>query len=661
MPPHRCATASGQQPTQTMSTTPNPPGKDALTLRAILRSAPTGIILMDARGRITDANPAAERLFGRSEGEMMGEPVTILMPEPDHSAHDRYVRNYLTSGEKRIIGIDREVKARRADGTIFPIHLAVGELELDGEHYFTGIITDLSALKAAESRRRESEALFASIFESQPDAILVTDPERRVRIANNAFETTFGISRETLAGRTTVAFYESEDEWRRQGELGFGVDSEPEHRAHILRFRRANGEIFPGSTVRSVIRDSSGRFLGFVEVIRDISADVRREAQLLQAQRMEAIGQLTGGIAHDFNNLLTVILGNLELLEPHLEGDLQLSLASEALEASEMGARLTDRLLTFGRRQHLETRQINLNEFVLASTDILRRTIGEDIDLSTALAGDLWLTDADPAQIENAVLNLAINARDAMPKGGRIVIETRNAVLDTEAVAMIPELPPGSYVVLSVADSGSGMTPDVKARAFEPFFTTKGPGRGNGLGLATIYGFCKQSGGLATIYSEVDQGTVVNLYLPAAENQDNRGETLEATDIVAAPGKGEIILVVEDDERVRRLTRTRLEQLGYIVLEARSGSSALDMLRNGTRCHLVFTDIVMPGGLSGLELQRLVNREFPGISVVLTSGYAKEFVDAEGYGLETVWLLRKPYRQAELADMIAAVLAHRED
>lgn len=627
------------------------PEKDALTLRAILQSAAAGIVTMTSDGRITDANEAAHRLFGYQSGELIGQPIETLMPQPHKHKHAEYVRRYLTTGQTRIIGIGREVPGLRKNGTVFPFHLSVGEVEVSDQRYFTGIVTDLSAQRKAEDQSRESEALFRSIFESQPDAILITDNERRVQFANPAFEQMFGVKVAALAGQSAEGVYENIAEWERHGNVGFGVDTDSEHLAHVLSFRRADGEVFPGSTVRSVIRDSKGRRHGFVEAIRDISIEMRRDAQLLQAQRMEAIGQLTGGIAHDFNNLLTVILGNLELLQPHVEGELPISLSKEAIEAAEMGARLTDRLLTFGRRQHLELHQVNLNEFVLGSTDILRRTIGEDIDLSTALAGDLWLTDADPAQIENAVLNLAINARDAMPKGGRIVIETRNVKLDNDAVSLTPELSPGHYVVLSVSDTGGGMNDETRKRAFEPFFSTKGPGRGSGLGLATIYGFAKQSGGHATIYSELDQGTVVNLYLPQSVTESTNDCADDHAKYAAQEeaGHGEVILVVEDDARVRRLTQTRLEQLGFKVEQADSGAQALTLLRNGLQCDLVFTDLVMPGGVSGIELQRIVATEFPDVKMLLTSGYAEEFVNAQEQVTEPIWLLRKPYRQADLA------------
>jgi CheY-like chemotaxis protein/two-component sensor histidine kinase len=377
---------------------------------------------------------------------------------------------------------------------------------------------------------------------------------------------------------------------------------------------------------------------------------------LRQSQKMEAVGQLTGGIAHDFNNLLTVILGNLELLDRRLADDASRALSSEARDAAEMGARLTDRLLTIARQQRLETRRINLNDFVLNLSEFLRRTIGPAISLSTSLSTDLWPTMADPGQIESAVLNLAINARDAMPRGGKLAIQTLNVTLDVEAVANTLGLAPGDYVVLSVSDTGHGMSAEVKARAFEPFFTTKGMEKGSGLGLATIYGFARQSGGSVTIYSEVGQGTTVKLYLPRTADGLIEVSTAGAT-LAEHLGQGETVLVVEDDEHVRRLTVMRLADLGYRVLDVADGNSALEVLGSRADVDIVFSDLVMPGGLSGLDLARRVKELNPKTKVVLTSGYSPALMHDEAVQLLDLQMLRKPYRQTELARVFRQVLS----
>jgi PAS domain S-box-containing protein len=623
---------------------------DARALAAILESAVSAIVTIDSAGSIQTINPAVERLFGYVARELIGSNVKVLMPGNYRHEHDAYITNYLHSGHAKIIGIGREVFGRRKDGSTFPMHLSVGEFEVGRQRFFTGIMHDMGAQRRAEAQLSHQEALFRSIFESLPDPIAIADPSGKLVLLNPAVSRVFGYTADELIGKPLPLLYQSGDDWETQERQARENPRAFDARPRVVQFNRKGNHAFPGETVCAIIRDKSGAALGFLVVIRDVTEKLSQEAVLRHALKMEAIGQLTGGIAHDFNNLLTVILGNVELLEPLMAEPLPQSLAREAREAAEMGARLTDRLLTFSRRRRLERKTINLNEIVLGMFELLRRTLGEPIDVSTALKADLWLTEADPVAIENAVLNLAINARDAMPSGGRIVIETRNAILDDAAVTLIPDLAPGDYIQLSVSDAGQGMPPEVRDRAFEPFFTTKGPGKGSGLGLATIYGFVKQSGGHATIYSEVGKGTTVNIYLPkAAGGQAQVKEhNLEAP---LAQGKGERVLVVEDDERVRRLTRSRLEALGYVVAEAASGPEALVMFET-VKPDLVFSDLVMPGGMSGLDVCRRIRELSPGTRLLLTSGYSAELLDGDEVRRLSLRILRKPYRQAELARVV---------
>jgi PAS domain S-box-containing protein len=630
---------------------------EALKLEAILTSAVAAIITIDSGGRIETVNPAAEKMFGYVARELIGRNISMLMPEPYSSQHDAYLAKYLATGQRQIIGIGREVAGLRKDGTTFPMHLSVGEFRIGAVRYFTGTILDLSAQRAAEQRFEREQALFQSIFQSLPDPIVICDAGGAIRLVNPSFTKVFGFTEPEVLGEGVGSLFERAED----GERLLAADAAPPAapaRLDTVRFRRRSGEAFPATTVQAAIVGSSGSRLGRLVLIHDVTVERQQEALLLQAQRMEAVGQLTGGVAHDFNNLLTVILGNLELLEPRLADTLSQSLAGEAREAAEMGARLTDRLLTFARRQRLETQSINLNEFVLSLTELLRRTIGTPIDLSTALAPDLWPTVADPGQVESAVVNLVINARDAMPSGGRLVIETFNATLDPADIASIPGMAAGDYVVLSVADTGHGMPPEVRARAFEPFFTTKTAGKGSGLGLATIYGFARQSGGNVTIYSELGQGTTVNLYLPRAGRRTEE-ETAARAVPEAHAGRGETVLVVEDDDRVRRLTARRLRDLGYRVLEARHGVEAFAVLGETPGVEIVFSDLVMPGGMSGFDLARQVRENYPGTSIILTSGYSAELMNPADIAQLDLKVLRKPYRQSELARVFRAVLADR--
>ena len=423
-----------------------------------------------------------------------------------------------------------------------------------------------------------------------------------------------------------------------------------------IRFRRKSGEEFPSETVTSALRDQSGEFVGFVSVVRDISHQVVQDEALRKSQRMEAVGQLTGGIAHDFNNLLTIITGNHELLEMDLTDKGQLDLLSRANDAALMGARLTHRLLTFARRRRLEPVVLDLNEQVLSMAELLRRTIGEAISLGTLLAPDLWRVRADPSEIENAVLNLAINARDAMLAGGKLVIETSNAVLQEKDLASEIGVQPGDYVRLSVSDTGTGMPPEVLARVFEPFYTTKETGKGTGLGLSVIYGFVKQSGGHVAVYSELGKGTTVNLYLPrvaeaAASSAD--GQRV----VTAAPVAGETVLLVEDNHAGAQRDGTAPARISA------TRSSRLRMRpRPSTSCgpgkaiDLVFSDVVMPGGMSGFGLARWIREHLPAVRVLLTSGFAEDVArSGEAPALE-LEVLRKPYSGTELARAVRRVL-----
>ena len=375
------------------------------------------------------------------------------------------------------------------------------------------------------------------------------------------------------------------------------------------------------------------------ERTRALEAEIRRReeahAALIQAQRMEAFGQLTGGIAHDFNNLLTIITGNLELLTstscpPRPE---QAAFIKRAADAADMGAALTKRLLTFARRRRLSPQVLDVNEMILGLTELLQRALGEPITLTTVLAGNLWRTRADASELENAILNLAINARDAMPGGGNLVIESRNV---TSAQADLPS--DGAFVLISVTDTGHGMPPEVIERAFEPFFTTKEPGRGTGLGLSTVYGFAEQSGGHATIESAPGRGTTVNMYLPRAEDEDR--STPEAAEPVPLSEDSEVVLVVEDNPEVRELTMQRVEGLGYVVIEAENGAAAIRALESGADVQLVLS------GISGYDVARWVTENAPHIKVLLTTGYAAEEARPD---VAAFPILRKPYKRADLA------------
>ena len=438
--------------------------------------------------------------------------------------------------------------------------------------------------------------------------------------------------------------------------------------------RLARGETTASFENRYRARDGGYRILAWTAVRsgdrvygvgRDVTAEHRRRQELAetqerlrQAQKMETVGQLTGGVAHDFNNLLQVVTGNLEILQRNLPAD-QPRLrraADSAMTGARRAATLTQRLLAFARRQPLNPRPLDLNRLVLGMSELLYRTLGETIDVETVLSAGAWRIEADANGLENAILNLAVNARDAMPDGGKLTIETANASIDGAYARRNLEVTPGQYVMFSVSDTGHGMSPEVAERAFEPFYTTKEVGRGTGLGLSMVYGFAKQSGGHVKIYSEVGQGTTVRLYFPrlaaGAEVEEQEAQ------VWAPPGENcETILVCEDDDDVRAYSVEALRELGYRVLEAHDGPSALRLLeRQDGRVDLLFTDVILPSGMTGAEVAAAARRVQPGLPILFTTGYARNAIVHQGRLDAGVELITKPFAFADLAARIREIL-----
>ncbi|MFO1073687.1 MAG: response regulator, partial [Geminicoccaceae bacterium] len=440
--------------------------------------------------------------------------------------------------------------------------------------------------------------------------------------------------------------------------VGFGHQLAPAQPYREF-LRLVAGQISNALTITRTLEEERRR-AGQLE--RQVAAAIARreaaEAQLHQAQRMEAIGKLTGGVAHDFNNLLQVIGGNLQLAlcdvadQPRLQQRLAL-----ALEGVERGAKLASQLLAFGRRQPLEPKVVDLGRFVRRLDDMLHRTLGEAIELETVVAGGLWKCLVDPAQFENALLNLAINARDAMESRGRLTIEVGNAYLDDTYTQRHPDVAPGQYVQLAVSDTGCGIAPELIERVFEPFFTTKPEGQGTGLGLSMVYGFAKQSDGHVKIYSEPGQGTTVRLYLPRSRAREDEDTLLINEPVQPRHGEG-TVLVVEDDSAVRRTVVEMVAELGYRVLQAGDALAALAIIQSGVAIDLLFTDVVMPGPLRGPELARKAQEQLPDMAVLFTSGYTDNAIVHGGRLDEGTQLLSKPYTRAALARKLAHVLAN---
>ena len=493
-------------------------------------------------------------------------------------------------------------------------------------------------LVLSERQRTRQAAILQATLDSTREGIVAFDVDGTLQAFNENFFRCTNFPRFLARTGATLAEFRSAAEGHGcqalQKFLG-PLDGEPEHEQ--VEFGDRIIELY-----RDLVPDG-----GFLITCLDVTARVRNEAALRQAQKMEAVGQLTGGVAHDFNNLLQIVGANLDLLTGEVRGNAKAAeRVQNALAAVGRGSRLTAQLLAFARRQTLAPRSVNVGRLVLDMTDLIRRTLGERVETESIIAGGLWNTLIDSHQVENAVLNLAINARDAMQDGGKLTIEVANAFLDDAYSVVHQEVTPGQYVMIAVSDTGHGMTPEIVARVFEPFFTTKPEGQGTGLGLSQVYGFVKQSGGHIKIYSEVGQGTTVKLYLPRTRKPEE-----DTKPVHTAPPEGghETILVVEDDEGVRAAVVDMLTDLGYSVLKAANAEQALTVLSSGVGIDLLFTDVVMPGPIPTRELARRAQQLLPGIAVLFTSGYTQNSIVHNGRLDDDVSLLSKPYRKDELA------------
>jgi PAS domain S-box-containing protein len=513
-------------------------------------------------------------------------------------------------------------------------------------------------LVEADAALRASQQRFQAIMDHAPVQVAEKDLEGRYVFVNRAFEQRHGVSAADILGKTAYDLFA-----REQADLHTALDQDVV--AAKAPIQREIAMTTPaGQRTMLFIKfphiDATGNVTGVGAIGADVSDLKQAEVQLAHAQKMEAIGQLTGGVAHDFNNLLTAILLNTDVLADRIPDERLRPLAEATRTAAERGADLTKRLLAFGRRQTLEPRPTDVNGLIRGMEQLMRRTLGEHIAITIHAADDLWPAKVDPGQLESAVVNLGVNARDAMPHGGRITIETANVELDEGYAAMDPDVGAGEYVMIAVSDTGTGMPSDVVARAFEPFFTTKDVGKGTGLGLSMVYGFVKQSGGHARIYSEPGVGTVVRLYLPRS---DVPAETVGARpkQVSELPTGAETILLVEDDPMVRGHTETQLAALGYRVISAENASDALERVGTGTMPDLLFTDIVMPGQMNGRELAERLRERWPSLKVLYTSGFSHGMLDAPLGGTVAVkHLLGKPFRRRDLAAKVREVLDEPE-
>jgi PAS domain S-box-containing protein len=617
-------------------------------LGSILDRSLNEIFMFDADSlKFVQVNFGARKNLGYTSEEFAQLTPVDIKPEMSQQEFERIVEP-LRDGSVEVLNFS--TIHQRKDGSRYPVDVNLQKTVTDGKTLFVAVIRDLTE----RTKMIEDLLLRDRAMAEVNSGIVITDAkvgENRIIYTNEAMEKMTGYTKKEMVGRHPKFLHGAD---RNQPALDriYAAVAKFLPAREILRNYRKDGSHFMNEVTISPVRNDKGRVTHFISVQTDVTLKLETERRLLHSQKMDAIGQLTGGIAHDINNLLTVIIGNNELLADHLKDDeYALSLLNDASSAAESGAKLTSQLLSFSRQQTLAPKEIDLNELVHKIHDMLGRTLGETISLEVQPTDGSVIAFADPTQVYNALLNLAINARDAMPTGGHLKIEIDVVELDAKIVQGRDEIAPGRYVRLSVSDTGAGMSPETLSRVTEPFFTTKEKGKGTGLGLSMVHGFAEQSGGYLEIISELNQGTCVMLCLPEAGSLEGADEK---NSDVASPvePRAEIILVVEDDALVRRTTVKRLDHLGYQVLQAETGQQALDILANNSKVDLVFTDMVMPGGMSGADLVEEACKLYPRIKCIITSGYTEQnTIPTDG----TLWL-RKPYKLQEMSQMFRLLL-----
>ena len=616
---------------------------------AVVESSNDAIITKLLDGTISGWNGAAERLFGFTAAEAVGKSIDLIVP-PDRRAEIGDILERVGRGERiehyETSRVCKDGRTVEVSLSIAPIRSASGQII--GASKIARDITESRRTEQALSQEMEERR---RIFESSNDLILVSDSMGNLIQVSPSVTDILGYQPSEMVGHNAINFIHPDDLEHTRKEMRAGRRGKRK-RNFETRYISKDGKSvtlnWTGTWSEPVRRHF---FIG-----RDLTEKQAAEAQLRHVQKMDAVGQLTGGVAHDFNNILTVITGTIGILEEAVADQPQLAAVAKLIdEAADRGANLTKHLLAFARKQPLQPLEIDVNALVLEAAKLLRPTLGEHIEITPLLAEDAWTALADPNQLTTAVLNLAINARDAMPNGGKLAFETSNVFLDENYAGMHDEVAPGHYVMIAVSDTGSGIPPALLERVFEPFFTTKEVGRGTGLGLSMVFGFVKQSGGHVKIYSEEEHGTSVKIYLPRATGlQQTAAEALVAANI---EGGNETVLVVEDDALVRRYVMTQIENLGYTTLEAANASDALRIIDDVPAIDLLFTDVIMPGTMNGRQLVDEALKRRPGLKTLYTSGYTENAIVHHGRLDSGVLLLAKPYRKSELARMIRLALA----
>ncbi|AHF03511.1 histidine kinase [Marichromatium purpuratum 984] len=634
----------------------------ALNLRdRAIEAASCGILITDARradNPLVYVNPEFERITGYRASEVVGHNCRLLQAGDSDQPGVKMLREGL-GGRQPVTVLLRNY---RKDGSLFWNQISIAPVfDSDGELvHFVGIVTDVTERIRAEEALRESHERYRSLYNDTPVMLSSIDAEGRLVAVSDYWLRKLGYAREAVIGRPVVEFLtEASRHFYLQQALPVLLrQGSCEGVAYTLVRHDGTSLEVELSAIADV--DAEGRLVRALAVMNDITDKKRTEDELRQVQKLEAIGQLTGGIAHDFNNLLAVVMGNLQLVERRVHDNERVRTnVCNALEATARGAELTRQLLAFARRQPLAPRLTNVNTLVSGMTDLLRRTLSSQIEVELRLCERIAPVMVDPVQLESALLNLAINARDAMPEGGRLLIETDNIELDARYAATHPQLNAGEFVMIGMTDTGAGIPREIQGRIFEPFFTTKPAGQGTGLGLSMLYGFVRQSMGDLQVYSERGQGATFRIYLPRASDDDQNAAVWHpgARQIGVRHGQGELILLVEDDPRVRETHVALLVELGYRVRSAEDGEQGLAVLRETPEVALLFSDVIMPGSLSGPELAEQACALRPTLPVLLTSGHPRDHL---GGALGAHPFISKPFSARKLAEILSTLLDPEE-
>ena len=630
--------------------------KAELLYRAIFNQTFQLCVVLDIRGYIIEANDAVLELTGRTREALTQKPIWMhnWWPSRENLSHELEV-SFRRALRGEFIRYNVEIQDR--NGRVVPIDFSLKPV-FDGHGNVTTIIAegrDITEQRQQEARINEQKDRFRLLYDETPVMMYSIDATGCLISVSNYWLRVMGYDRNEVIGRRSVDFLTPESRKKAVDEVLPAFFEKGECRDVEYQMVKKDGELIE-VLLSAIAMYDDGQFQRSLAVMTDVTDRKAVEYKLVQAQKMEMVGQLTGGLAHDFNNLLSVVMGNLQLLEREVETTEKTSRQiTAALDATERGAELTRRLLAFSRRQKLETSVFEPNPMIRGLRDLLTSSLGEHIKLQVSLMPDIANVVTDRAQLESAILNLAVNARDAMPNGGNLTIESAETTITHPRRFQADEILPGNYVVISVIDTGVGIPRDKIASVFEPFFTTKAVGKGSGLGLSMIYGLMRQSGGYVQIDSVVGRGTTVRLYLPAVtERADRAAEPVKSAGLVK--GAGEIILVVEDQDAVRDVAVGLIEELGYTVLKASSGPEAMEVVSSICRIDLLFTDIVMPGGMDGPTLAIEARKLRPELPVIFTTGYADASVLRKIRKSVNGGVVTKPYRRDDLAEKISIAL-----